>query len=142
MVFKYKQNFLEYRSLTIIVSCLVYLLTVFAEIGHLIFFKCLSYILILMFVCCYFEDKKSICGSEKVWNAVEKISYCSFGIYVFHQYILWNITRIPHCVYFIKPYMEGYYVLFPILLFVFVFTVSYGITHFSLKTQIGRYLLL
>ena len=142
IVLQYKPKILEYRKLTIILSSSVYLLTVFVANDHLVVFKCLSYILILVTICNYFESQLCISRSGKVWSAVEKISWCSFGIYVFHQYILWNITRIPDCLNLIRPYMEDYYAIFPILLYVVVFAVSYGITRLSLQTTVGRYLLL
>ena len=68
---------------------------------------------------------------------IRTISKYSFGIYVFHQWIIWNVTHWRPMI----GLMNNHYVLFPIILFVSAFLVSTLLTHFSMKTKAGRFLL-
>lgn len=69
---------------------------------------------------------------------MEIVAKYSFGIYVFHQWIIWNVTRYSP----MQSIIQEHYILFPVTLYVCVFTISLLFTHLSLKTRIGRYLLL
>lgn len=73
----------------------------------------------------------------KVPSWVTKISMYSFGIYVFHEWFLWNAAHLQ----ILHPFIIRYQILYPTIAFVSVFSVSYLLTHFSLKTKIGRFLL-
>ena len=68
---------------------------------------------------------------------MEIVAKYSFGIYVFHQWIIWNVTRYSP----MQSIIQEHYILFPITLYVCVFTSSLLLTHLSLKTRLGRYLL-
>ena len=68
---------------------------------------------------------------------LKMISKYSFGIFVFHQWIIWNVTRWDP----MSVIIDDHYILFPLLLFMVVFSISLVLTHYSLKTQVGRYLL-
>lgn len=68
---------------------------------------------------------------------VKTIAKYSFGIFVFHQWIIWNVTRCDP----ISEIMNKHYILFPLTLFVIVFAVSFLFTHYALKTKVGRFLL-
>ncbi len=141
ITYKYKSLLLKYQLQVVVLCVLIYTSTVIWENSHLIVFQCTSYIIILVVVSNYFVNKMRIDNYSKVWKLVEKISCYSFGIYVFHQYILWNVTRIPDSINYIRPYMENHYVLFPILMYISVLSVSFLVTQLSLKTEVGRYLL-
>ncbi len=60
-------------------------------------------------------------------------------IYVFHQWIIWNITRPD----FLHNYIHEHYIIFPLLCWIFIFMLSWLMTHLLTKyTKVGRYLLL
>jgi len=79
--------------------------------------------------------------SECANSILSKIAGCSFGIYVIHSIILWNISHYPPILKYTAPILEGYYIAAPILLFIIVFLISWGLTELLLKTKVGRYLL-
>ncbi|MBQ4408556.1 MAG: acyltransferase [Bacteroidales bacterium] len=74
---------------------------------------------------------------QSIPSCIETIAKYSFGIYVFHQWFIWNITHYEP----MSGIINEHYVLFPILLFVVIFGVSLGLTHLALKTKIGKILL-
>lgn len=74
-------------------------------------------------------------------NIIFQIGKYSFGIYVFHQWIIWNITRVPSILSQIQPLMIKYDIFFPLVLFIFIFILSFLLTKISVKTKIGKYLL-
>lgn len=106
--------------------------------NHLLLIRCLTYITILYIVV---NDISERIAKSKMWPVLDKISIYSFGVYVFHQWIVWNVTRTPLVVNAIRPAMESHYILFPMCFYFLVFGVSMGLTGLSLKTSIGRYLL-
>jgi len=61
----------------------------------------------------------------------------SFGIYVFHHWLAWDIVWFPP----ILNVLRDHYFLFPLLLTVVVFALSYFLTEMSFKTRLGKYLL-
>jgi len=103
--------------------------------GRLILFSSLLYILIV------WRLIYARILPPPILNVVNTIGVYSFGIYVFHQWIIWNITRIPCCIDVLYPYMTNHDILFPLLLTITVFLISMLFTHISLKTRLGRYLL-
>lgn len=68
---------------------------------------------------------------------IDVIAKYSFGVYVFHQWIIWNVTHYEP----MQPIIRDHYVLFPLILYVCVFIICIFLTHISLKTRVGRYLL-
>lgn len=73
----------------------------------------------------------------KVGNAVTKISAYSFGIYVFHEWFLWNMAHIDA----LHPFIIEHQILYPIIAYVSIFSISLVLTKLSLKTKVGRFLL-
>lgn len=74
-------------------------------------------------------------------NIILQIGKYSFGIYVFHQWIIWNITRIPFIISYIQPLMIEHDILFPLVLYIIIFLFSMLLTKISIKTKLGKYLL-
>ncbi len=72
-----------------------------------------------------------------VSNLVIKISGYSFGIYVFHEWFLWNMAHIEALHHFIIEHQ----ILYPIIAYVSILTVSILLTRYSLKTKVGRFFL-
>lgn len=72
---------------------------------------------------------------------IRVLNQYSFGIYVFHQWILWNASHIPFTRDGIRPFVETHYIIAPICIIVAVLALSMVLTHYSLKTKVGRYLI-
>lgn len=68
---------------------------------------------------------------------VTKVSAYSFGIYVFHEWFLWNIAHLK-C---LEPIIIGHQILYPFIVYILIFALSTILTHIVLKTRVGRYLL-
>lgn len=138
--FWFRKNINKWKLLngkcTIILVITVY---VFSTINqHLIALTSISYFLLLYIL----VNTQVLSASLSKLRGVNIFCKYSFGIYIFHQYILWNLTREPHCLLYIKPMLEDHYVIAPIILAVMVLSISYLLTHYSLKTKLGRFLLL
>lgn len=73
----------------------------------------------------------------KVGKTLTKISEYSFGIYVFHEWFLWNMAHLDA----LHPFIIEHQILYPIIAYVSIFSVSLVLTKLSLKTIVGRYLL-
>lgn len=73
----------------------------------------------------------------KPQKMVSLISTYSFGIYVFHEWFLWNIAHIKY----VQSLIIEHQIIYPIIMFVAIFFISTVLTHYSLKTKIGKYLL-
>lgn len=69
---------------------------------------------------------------------VRSVCKYSFGIYVFHEWISWNFCHVKS----VSVFLQEHYILFPVLNTFVIFALSYVLTSISLKTRIGRYLLL
>lgn len=106
---------------------------IFSYLIHINFFsttiRCCLFACFLL--CCIPMDIKP----NKIITLLSKYS---FGIYVFHEWFLWNIAHLP----FMKDFIIQHTILYPIIIFIIVFTISTILTHLSLKTKIGKYLLL
>lgn len=138
---KYQDKLSERKAYLLIFAVLLYLSCCILNVNRLIVVISVTYFISLYYLA-NTQLVKSIIGGGKISNITSVFSKYSFGIYVFHQWILWNITREPHCLSIVKPLLETYYVSAPIILVILVFTVSWMLTHYSLKTKVGQYLLL
>ena len=78
---------------------------------------------------------------EKVKNGLERIAKYSFGIYVFHHLILWDVIHVDIVSKYVLPLCETHYILMPIVMFIVAFGLSYILTGLSLQTKVGKYLL-
>ena len=85
---------------------------------------------------------KLVMNNKKINNVINVVSKYSFGIYVLHQWIIWNMTREPHLLAYTKPVLEQHYIFAPIIASVTIFFFCFVMTHFLCKTKVGRYFLL
>lgn len=117
-----------------IISCVLYN-------QHMILPLALSQIILLFVVSKCFCNLHFYQNNEKMQAIINIFGKYSFGIYVFHQWIIWNLTREPHLLSYVKPILELHYVSAPIVISISIFLLCFFITHVVCKTKIGRYLL-
>lgn len=140
MFFKYKDKMLDYINKYMLLLLFTYVASSIVKlyVSQILLINTIAFLLIIMWFSNLEKIHKSAQSSLCVKNSIELIGRYSFGIYVFHQWMIWNITRYPG----MSPFLREHYIMFPLLLFVSVFFVSMLLTHISLKTRLGRYLLL
>lgn len=68
---------------------------------------------------------------------IQNVSKYSFGIYVFHHWIGWNLYHIDNVI----AWLSNYYIPISVLITIGIFVLSYYLTKFSLRSTIGKYLL-
>lgn len=140
LVFQYKGNFLRLMKKFWIVLFVVYSALSMLDKSHLILINSLIYISLLLF--CFDSGgaiSVKLSQSRSLDKIINSITKCSMGIYVFHQWIIWNITRPD----FLHNYIHEHYIIFPLLCWIFIFMLSWLMTHLLTKyTKVGRYLLL
>ena len=85
---------------------------------------------------------KIVVNSEIINNTINVISKYSFGIYVLHQWIIWNMTREPHLLAYTRPVLEQYYIVAPIIASITIFSLCLVTSYLLCKTKAGRYFLL
>lgn len=127
-------------KLILLLGGIIYIVTVAFNRGFCVPIVSISFFLVLY----YFVNNdcvKRILNKEKSAAIISLFSKLSFGIYVFHQWLIWNLTREPHCLNYLRPLMEKHYVLEPILMVIVVFSISSILTFGALKTKLGKFLL-
>jgi len=141
LVFKHRdQLFNDWKRLFIYL--LVYVLFCAVQIPYfsVIPLRSISYVL-LLFAIVYFIFGKW--GRRFVESKpVTMLDKYSFGIFVFHQWIIWNVYHIPESKLFMRGVVATHFVIVPIVFVIIVLFLSIVLTHYSLKTKVGRYLLL
>lgn len=140
LVFKHREVVLKYIKKWCPLVLVVYITLSVLDKSHLILFHSISYIALLLLV---FNlgggNSVKVAKSNLLQTIIKSIAQCSMGIYVFHQWIIWNITRSE----FSHDFIHEHYILFPLICWIGTFTVSWGITYMLTKyTRVGRYLLL
>lgn len=138
---KYQGKLTDRKTVLLILAVSLYLSCSLLDISRLIVVISVSYFILLYYIA-NTQRVKSIIGGGKISNVISVFSKYSFGIYVFHQWILWNLTREPHCLSIVKPLLETHYVTAPIILVITVFAVSWLLTHYSLKNKSRTILLI
>lgn len=130
IVYSKRRMVLKYTKYLLPFILVLYALTIWnSKGGHLQGLTAVLFIIIILFIAC------QILSEPPKW--IKTLSTYSFGIFVFHQWIIWNVTRWEP----MSVIINVHYISFPILLFIGVFSVSLILTHYSLKTKVGRYLL-
>ena len=90
-------------------------------------------------MCIHSEKTSNIMLSYLKQNKyVDVFCVYSFGIYVFHEWMSWGLYH--HSTFF--SVFEKYPIIYAFLFTIFDFIVSIILTHYSLKTKMGKYLLL
>jgi hypothetical protein len=139
-MFRYKETFFS-KKYWILLYLALYALFCIVKLpcGSIIPFRSISYIFLIYSLTGLLINKV---GHRLIQNSfISILNKCSFGIYVFHQWIIWNLTRIPVCQETLRPIMEEHYIVGPICFATIIFLISLMLTHYSLKTKIGQYLL-
>lgn len=141
IVRKYKDWLLAHSKVTFSTAFVVFSLVVLMHNNHLIAVTSVAYF-ILLYILSNTKRVQVVIGGGKTNEIINTFSKYSFGVYVFHQWIIWNLTREPHCLNIVQPLLNEYYIIAPIIMFVSVLGISLLLTHLSLKTRVGKYLLL
>ena len=127
-----KKNF----TLSVIVYFMMCGIVLLGIAGVSRFFNILHNYLYSILLLALFNGKSL--NSSGVGPFIKSVCKCSFGIYVFHEWISWNFCHIP----IVTGFIRNHFVWFPFLNLLWIFAVSYLITWLLLKTKIGRFLLL
>ncbi len=118
-----------------VVSCIFYN-------RHIVLPLALTQIILLFAAAKWFCNMQFYSKNESLQKKIGIFSKYSFGIYVLHQWIIWNLTREPHLLSYVKPILEQYYIVAPIVMSTSIFLLCFALTHVLCKTKAGRYFLL
>lgn len=73
-----------------------------------------------------------------IWGKINKSSY---GIYVFHHWIIFLVLGNEIILTYIQDFAQIHYIIFPFILLISIFGISYIITQILLKTKVERFLI-
>lgn len=104
----------------LLITTIIYILSCINS--HLIGIASITYFLLLFTLVNSTIISPAIIGTGGT-KYINTFSKYSFGIYVFHQYIIWNLTREPHCLAYIKPILENHYIIAPIIMVLLVLSI-------------------
>lgn len=136
----FEKKFFTSNASIIIVS-LMYIICCLFYNNHLCGIMAISHIILAFWIAKKICDSKAYRENEFVQKTVDTISKYSFGVYVLHQWIIWNLTREPHLLSYVKPMLEQHYIVAPIIACIAIFGICLILTHFICKTRVGRYFL-
>lgn len=136
-----EQRFYDYKILIGLAFC-IYVFSCMFYNRHMTLLLALSQIILLFVVSKWFCNTNFYSNSLKLQKYIDVASKYSFGIYVLHQWIIWNMTREPHLLAYTKPMLEQHYVIAPIIASITIFSLCLVITCLLCKTKVGRYFLL
>ena len=138
LMFKYRDKlFCNNWLILLYLACYVFFRKIHLPFGSVVPLRSMSCIMLLFAV----TNVLFTGGRFAQSMPVRMLNQYSFGIYVFHQWILWNASNIPYTRDVIKPFVETYYLIAPICIVGVVLALSLVLTHLSLKTKVGKYLL-
>ena len=139
LVFDHKDKMLNLLNKYCLIVFLLYIVLSWFLKSRLILVQCLTYILLVLWLFnMILEKAKDITPNFLKNTIINSISKCSMGIYVFHQWIIWNITR-PN---FFHSIIHEHYILFPLICWGGIFMISWGLSHIFIKyTKVGKFLL-
>ena len=106
------------------------------EVHNIIFLKGFASVpyIVLVFLFFYGLYEKGLLIDKK-W--LDTFCKYSFGVYVFHEPLAWICYHQDNLLAYYRLYPLLYSISFTLIVFMFCFT----LTHFCLKTKIGKYLL-
>ena len=145
-IFKYKDNLEDFVSgrrgwLWLFSSLIIYVLWVTGSLMQIKYFSGLLAITtsVVFIVLIYLWVSKLISVELLKPNKfIDTLCVYSFGIYVFHEWISWGLYHHP----FFFGLFEKYTIVYAMIFTIVDFAVSFVLTHFALKTKVGKYLLL
>lgn len=137
---KFEERILKSKLAIGLIFCGYVVLCAFYS-KHLIVPLAITQVILLFSISKWFCNLQFYRNNGRVRKVIDVFSKYSFGIYVFHQWIIWNLTREPHLLSYVKPILESHYVCAPVALSIFIFLLCFLITHVVQKTKVGRYLL-
>ena len=109
---------------------------------HMVLPLALTQIILLFAAAKWFCNLHFYSKKENLQKTIDVFSKYSFGIYILHQWIIWNLTREPHLLSYVKPLLEQHYISAPIVMSTSIFLLCFALTHILCKTKAGRYFLL
>lgn len=140
LIYKYKDKlFLNKWMMLLYLVCYVFFCKIHLPYGCVVPLRSMSYIMLLFSATNMLISEGG--GRFAQSKPIQILNQYSFGIYVFHQWILWNVSHIPYTRDGLRPFVETHYFIAPICIVIMVLFLSMILTHYSLKTKIGRYLL-
>lgn len=95
--------------------------------------QCYLFVVLLWLIVMKYVENSKLRLNERL----SQVCKCSFGIYVFHHWIAWDIVWYPP----VRDFLQNNYLWLPVLATPIIFVVSYGLTKIMLKTRIGYFLL-
>lgn len=97
--------------------------------------SCSLFFIVLLYL---WVSKLISCHILKPNKFIDTLCVYSFGIYVFHEWLSWGLYHQPFFFNLFEQYTIAYAFVFTIV----DFAVSFILTHYALKTKVGKYLLL
>lgn len=142
VVFKNKEKIkLVYNSKWLYLISILYFFWVLGSllgiqyISGLLSIGCSFFFIVLLYS---WINKLIDTGIIKPNNYIDTLCVYSFGIYVFHEWLSWGLYHQPFFFNLFEQYTIAYAFVFTIVDFV----ISFTLTHYALKTKVGKYLLL
>ena len=135
------QKVMSVKGKITILSCLIYLVVFFLLMifdnnvikTTVMSFRCIVFDFMLFLIVTWFIEK----GYLKENRIIGAISKYSFGIYVFHHWIAWDLFHLD----IVIESFKSNYILYALLYTVSIFLMSVVLTKYSLNTKIGKFLL-
>ena len=141
-IFNYKQKIFQWLQSKVLIVAGVYtglwLLNISGIhiISRIAFsFQCYLFVIFLWIIVMKLINLSYLKQSKRLTQLCD----CSFGIYVFHHWIAWNIVWYPPVSLFLRR--DYNYVWLPLIMTPLIFGISYFVTKLLLKTRIGNFLL-
>jgi hypothetical protein len=138
---RFEQRIIGSKFFIGLIFC-VYAMSILFYNRHMILPLALSQIALLFVASKWFCDSTFFSNNLKLQKFIDIASKYSFGIYVLHQWLIWNMTREPHLLAYTKPVLEQHYIIAPIIASITIFSLCLVMTHLLCKTKAGRYFLL
>lgn len=126
-------KYLWYFVILYFFACIISMMDIYFVSKLFRILHCYMYSVLLLIV---FDT--IIIRNTKISLMIETVCKLSFGIYVFHEWISWNLCHVS----VVTDFLRIHYIFFPIANFASIFIMSYILTYLFIKTKIGRYLLL